>query len=265
MPTLLQPAKAFLLRHGLRVERVTSTQRLQDFIAALRPMQNKKGLRRFGANGDGGYLMPDDLEGVGALISLGVSDECSFDLAIAERGVPVYMADASVDGPPLDHEDFHFSKKFIKERADGLSETLQEFCSRAPKDGDLILQMDIEGDEYAVLNSAPSELLRRFRTMIIEFHDFHFLVRPNLFNHVSKGIRRILETHRVVHIHPNNCSPMFRLGEIEIPPTIEITFYRKDCDEFAEANGLRYPRPDDFDNVPTRPSVRLPASWLASR
>lgn len=264
MPTLLQPAKAFLLRHGLRVERVTSTQRLQDFIATLRPMRNQKGLRRFGANGDGGYLMPDDLDGVAALISLGVSDECSFDLALAQRGVPVYMADASVDGPPLQHENFNFFKTFIKQQGGGSSETLQEFCARAPKSGDLVLQMDIEGDEYGVLRGAPSELLHRFRTMIIEFHDFHFLVRPNLFNEVSMGVRRILETHHVVHIHPNNCSPMFRLGEIEIPPTIEITFYRKDCDQFTNAVGLQYPRPDDFDNVPSKPSVRLPPSWLSS-
>lgn len=45
---------------------------------------------------------------------------------------------------------------------------------------DLMLQMDIEGSEYEVLLDLDDDLLRRFRIMVIEFHDL-----DELFNKFS--------------------------------------------------------------------------------
>lgn len=69
----------------------------------LQPVPVPEGLWRFGPHGDGGYLMPNDLDGVVGCLSPGVSFECGFDTAIAERGIDVFMADASVAGPAQPH------------------------------------------------------------------------------------------------------------------------------------------------------------------
>ena len=45
----------------------------------------------------------------------------------------------------------------------------------------LLLQMDIEGAEFCVLLSTPTETLKRFRIMIIEFHLFHKIADPEQF------------------------------------------------------------------------------------
>lgn len=52
--------------------------------------------------------MPDDLEGIGGCVSPGVSTECGFDMHIADLGIDVYLADASISGPRASHKRFNF-------------------------------------------------------------------------------------------------------------------------------------------------------------
>jgi hypothetical protein len=50
---------------------------ISNFISELRPMYTATKLRRFGPAGDGGYVMFDDLDGIGGCVSLGVSFEAA--------------------------------------------------------------------------------------------------------------------------------------------------------------------------------------------
>ncbi|MFT4326931.1 MAG: FkbM family methyltransferase, partial [Candidatus Woesearchaeota archaeon] len=93
---------------------------------------------------------------------------------------------------------------------------------------DLMLQMDIEGGEYDVLTTASLDVLKRFRIIIIEFHDMHYLFEKNFFNTVTKSFKNILKTHEVVHIHPNNMTYPVTIKGLTINPLLEITFLRKD-------------------------------------
>ena len=77
---------------------------LRVFIRKLVPVDVGIELTRIGSGDDGGYLVPDDLSGIGGCISPGVSTEISFDREMAARGIPVFMADASVKGPPEHNE-----------------------------------------------------------------------------------------------------------------------------------------------------------------
>src|ERR1700677_1776940 len=100
--------KEILLGRDLWLDRATDQQSVALLIASLRPAGDGGMLRRFGPPGDGGYLMPDDLEGVTSAVSPGVSFQCGFDLEIARRGIDVYMSDASVAAPPVAHPKIHF-------------------------------------------------------------------------------------------------------------------------------------------------------------
>jgi hypothetical protein len=242
-------------------EMPSSPHNIGTLIAELQPMANKMGLRRFGPVGDGGYLMPDDLEGVKGVVSPGVSTEVGFDYEMADRGIDVYMVDASVAGPPVQHERFHFTAKFLDTYNSNSTITLEDYCKTISDGrGDLVLQMDIEGAEYRVLAATSEAVLFRFRIMVIEFHGVRHLRSPIRARKISAVFRKLLRSHRVVHIHPNNCGMLARVGAFEIPDTLEFTFYRSDRDVF-EHKQLQFPHPLDATNVPNKPAIVLPKCW----
>jgi len=53
--------------------RMTSIDRVSSLLKKLYPISCDKNLIRFGPKGDGGYLTPDDFEGIEACFSPGVS------------------------------------------------------------------------------------------------------------------------------------------------------------------------------------------------
>jgi Methyltransferase FkbM domain len=249
-----------LLNYGIWISKSVKEQQVLGLISELRPMYTPCPMKRYGPPADGGYLMPDDLEGVGGCVSPGVSNNCGFDTHIAELGIDVHLADASVSRPPVPHNRFTFSKLHFDTFNSSTTVTIDEFCKRLPQDNDLILQMDIEGAEYRVLNSASEQLLSRFRVMVIEFHDLTQMFTHFGFREISSVFRKLLRTHNVVHIHPNNVADPVSRGSIVIPPLMEFTFYRKDRGIF-QYRCLAYPHPLDAPNVADRPNLTLPKCW----
>lgn len=241
--------------------RACERQRLKDLLSDLQPRLPAAPLVRVGQGDDGGYLLPDDFDGITHCISPGVSTEISFDQEIAERGIDVLMLDASVDGPPSHHERFYFQKKFLGLSDNDRTVRLKTLCDQAcEQSGDMILQMDIEGSEWEVLVDASEDLLRRFRTIIVEFHGLHQINGAFCATLMEAVFRKLLRYHSVVHIHPNNWEPPFQFGGIEIPPLAEFTFYRKDR-EFVPGYADAFPHPLDRDCVPDKPTVVLPNYW----
>ena len=247
----------------VRRNRVRSNpQRLKALMRELAPVPVKTPMIRLGSEEDGGYLLPDDFGGISAVISPGVSTEISFDLAMAERGKDVFMLDASVEGPPLDRPEFHFRKKFLNTVEDSDNIRLATLCDKIkPVKDDLLLQMDIEGAEYLVLLDADDRILSRFRIMVIEFHRLDQMFEPERFELMQAVFRKLLRTHHVVHIHPNNCAPAIVLEDFAVPPVMEFTFYRKDRADVVANRALTFPHPLDRDNFPENPSVPLPECW----
>lgn len=251
-------------RNKIWIEKATRQSELAAFIKKLKPTPTPEGLKRFGPARDGGYLMPDDLEGVIACISPGVSLECGFDEEIASRGIDVIMTDASVEGPPSQNPRFRFMRKFVDITSTPQTVHINELChlgALAHSSGDLILQMDIEGAEYRVLASMSDNLLKRFRIMVIEFHGLDQLFSRFAFSFIKPIFEMLTTHHRVVHIHPNNCSLTAKHASLSIPPTMEFTFYRNDRGATGSVRTLAYPHPLDADNVPSLPPIVLPDCW----
>lgn len=246
------------------LDRPSDMDAVRALITKLQPVVTDRQLIRIGNEGDGGYLVPDDLQGTSVVISPGVSDKVDFDLWMAERGAEIYMADASVDGPPLDHPKFHFYKKFLDVFEDDKNMRLDTLCAGiAPEhDGDRILQIDIEGAEYRVLLDASDELLRSFRIVIVEFHFLQNLFGEFCFHSIKATFEKLLRHYHLVHIHPNNVAGPFRREEVEIPPVMEFTFYRKDRAEVLPGKKATIPHQLDFDNIESLPPVALPEAWL---
>lgn len=242
-------------------ESVTNKNDLAAFFETVRPVHTGKELIRIGGEGDGGYLLPDDFENIEACFSPGVADTATFEEAMAERGIPSFLADYSVEQAPVDNPLFEFEKKFLGDVNDEVFIRLEDWVkAKAPKGGDLVLQMDIEGAEYEVILDTPDEILKRFRLIVVEFHTMHMLYTKNVFPFVFQCFKKLARHFEVAHIHPNNCCPVYKCGEFEVPKVIELTFYREDrC--VSSDKPLDFPNKLDVPNVPGKKDVILPKCW----
>ncbi|MEM6932128.1 MAG: FkbM family methyltransferase [Pseudomonadota bacterium] len=237
--------------------------RVRALVSSFVPEPGLTPLTRIGPMSDGGYLVPDDLEGLAACLSPGTSTEAGFDYEMADRGMPVIMADPTVEGPPVEHPNFRFEKKSVGSRDDTTSTTLRRLIEKhlADTEGDLILQMDIEGAEYAVLLDLDPATLGRLRIMAIEFHHLDQVFAAGFGEIVAAAIAKLKQTHAVVHLHANNWRPLIRRGEIAIPPILEATFHRRDRHRPDPDVSLSYPHPLDAVSVPSRSDIILPEIW----
>lgn len=100
-------------------------------------------------------MIPNDLVGISACFSPGVSSISDFEKDCANLGLKVFLADRSVDGPAIKDRPFHFTKKFIGSFSNEEFMRIDDWVlSCLPNNsGDLILQMDIESFEYETIIS----------------------------------------------------------------------------------------------------------------
>jgi len=92
----------------------------------------------------------------------------------------------------------------------------------------MILQMDIEGDEYDVIFDTSNDILKRFRIIVIEFHRLDTLLDRYGYLIINTAFRKLLKNFSVVHIHPKNCSEPVRFKGYDFPPVMEFIFLRND-------------------------------------
>src|SRR5262245_25942410 len=251
-------------RLGMHAAPRTPRSSVETLIRTLRPLDCGIELIRLGPDGDGGYLLPDDLDGIAHAFSPGVSTESGFEAALAGRGMQVFLADYSVEGPAVNHPRFVFDKRFVGCVTDERYITLDDWhaAKLANDSSELLLQMDIEGSEYETLLAASPDLIARFRIMIIEFHSLEQFWNEPFFAIVGRVFARLLATHAVVHIHPNNCCGSVTSAGLEIPRIAEFTLLRRDR---LRATGFRtnFPHPLDRANVTVRAPLQLAPCWYS--
>lgn len=250
-----------VINGNLWVTGCESISSIRSFLQSVSPVAQRYDLVRVGGFEDGGYLIPNDLNDISCVFSPGVSDKAHFESVFLSEGVPCFLADNSVDGPPFQHRLLHFTKKHLglydSESEMRLSTWVSLF---APPHGDLILQMDIEGAEYSCLLTTPIDVLTRFRILVVEFHRLVDIFSKPGFKLISTTFAYLLRHFTVVHIHPNNCCGYFSRDGIEVPHVMEFTLLRNDRVS-PSSEALRFPHPLDRPNVPANPELTLPRAW----
>lgn len=244
-----------------------SKERMQLFLKRLYPKKTIHGLVRMGGKADGGYLIPDNLAGIKACYSPGVSDISQFEKSCLELGMEVYMADKSVNQPNLDQSIYSF--KFLKKHIGCINSedeiTMDDWVRSTLKElnSDLILQMDIEGFEYAAVINMSEELLKKFRIIIIEFHSLESIWHPHFFNIIELTFYKLLRYHSCVHIHPNNSYGEVIKNGIRVPRIMEFTFLRNDSGVLDEYQSI-FPHPLDRENIQGE-SLVLSNDWFQTK
>ena len=238
-----------------------STPRLVELAALLRPFQAQgESKTRLGRSRDGGYVMLDDFEGITTALSLGIGDDVSWDLDLARRGIPVEQYDHTIPRAPKPHPLFTFHPQRVAAVADctgpgmrSLTDLLQEARDRRQ---DLILKIDIEGDEWEIFAQIDPELLKCVRQITGEFHGFREVMDDAWYRRATLALTRLTMNHAVVHLHGNNIGQRLVAGGIVFPESLEITLANRERYRLAPN---REPMPGRWDrrNHPARPEIPL--------
>jgi hypothetical protein len=247
---------------GFGLYRKQGKTQIKEFINSLQPIQTQFELIRIGSQNDGGYLVPNDLDGITAVYSPGVDKNSSFELFFAQKGINCYLLDYSIEELPIEHPRFHFKKKFLGNYDNEIYITFESWLNETAESGNsLVLQMDIEGHEWEVLSRVDSSLLEKFRILVIEFHGLpERLSMKSNFENTSYLFRKLEKFFEIAHIHENNCCKSIRTRGTYVPEVVEITFIRKD-----RMTGLRKPAtiPHRLDekNVKENKKIKVPKEW----
>ncbi len=231
----------------------------KQFFEKLKIFDSGYKLIRIGPKSDGGYVLPDILDQIDYCFSPGVGHTCEFEKQISAKNIECFLADKNVDSPPDKNFKFSFIKKNLNSYTDTTNITLDFWVNTCTKDNsNLMLQMDIEGSEIDVILNSSIKTLKKFKILLIEFHDFNFLktmfgirILNNVFDKINKNFT-------ICHIHPNNCCGYARFANYKIPKVMEFTFIRNDLIIDKKKTLNKLPLEIDKKNYPNKSEVYLP-------
>ncbi len=247
-------------RRQLEVAASQVSMRAMNVLERLTPKVSLKvDLVMIGDGGDGTYVVPHDdkIGGVGCLVSPGVGFSSSFEYYFASQGLRCVLIDGSVSSPALTHENFVFIRKFLGTGQGDL--TLDEVLSQHSKGKEFILQMDIEGAEYDVLgrDCISDENLKKARWMVLELHEIHRLFVQSFQDGMLATLERVLEHFTPVYLNCNNTAFPINIGQLELPPVIEVTLVNREFDTEERKSIGESSKPREIPKI-------LNADWLPS-
>ena len=253
---------------------------------AFKPHQvEKRNLIRLGPKYDGGYIVhKKSLEIITLIITCGLNDDWNFEKEFLKKKplCKVVAYDHTVNNnfwlsyslnnfinllllkklkikkiidvfKYIDYKLFFLKKNIHIEKKIGKKNNTKEISINKifkciKKNEKIILKIDIEGDEYKVLEDVKN----------VETHLDHLIIE---FHHVKKNLSTIEmfvkknKLLKLIHIHGNNYSPV-RKG---IPDTLEMTFVNKK-NYLIKAKKSKYEYPlkgIDYPNLKRREDISL--------
>ena len=149
---------------------------------------------------------------------------------MAKMGFKVIQYDGSIAKSPDEHHNITFYKKFIGLSDDEIYVTLETAIrqNEFKIDENNIMQCDIEGSEYEMLENADMENLSKYFTQVIfEFHGLN----PEESQEVqrrTKIMQKLNQYYVPIHIHFNNHGKIFYSKNLFFSTTIEVSYLRID-------------------------------------
>jgi hypothetical protein len=237
------------------------TPYIRKLLTLLKPMDvDNHTLIRVGRDFDGGYVMVNNKLENAVCYSMGISDDVSWDLAMAEQGCNVFQYDHTIDNFPVINNQFYSFKIGISAVSTGESNlrTIEELIemNEHQSENDIILKMDIEYAEWDVFEKIKIDLLNKFSQIVVEIHGLEHSCSTHHLRKYLDVLKKISTTHQIVHIHANNYGPVAFIGGIMIPGTFEVTMVRKNDYTFTECKKV-FPTPLDMPCDTARPDYFL--------
>ena len=240
----------------------------------LRPFYCKD-LIRIGNNFDGGYVVSKSvIKSSKYIISCGIGNQFSFEEKLLKYNfLNFYLYDHTVNS--ISHLKLIFKnfKRFLTLRLNykiiinslldfynyliliknnRVNFFSKEVCNKSDKNKisltkiladkeEVTLKIDIEGNEYKILNSIIKNR-NKLLMLIIEFHHIQSKKKKLLF-----FLKKLLKDFFIIHLHGNNNSSINVYG---IPDVLEITLIRKNTKIISKKRIYSFPTKYDFPNNP---------------
>lgn len=210
-----------------------ATVRQADILKILRLLQPLDlGLEfvRIGNLHDGGYILPDDPDGISAVFSMGISDDDSFDRTFTARSIPVFQFDPTIDAPPSQHPCARFYKQAFGSFNGKLHTTLDHIFEITGVIHDrVLLKTDVEGGEWYGLSLSSDAALARVKVITGEFHQFEQLADPKFYSLMLNTLQKLEQHFYTVAVVVNDGCRMAQVCGIPVPNLLELTMIRKSC------------------------------------
>jgi hypothetical protein len=249
--------KNFFLKMYIIFDFYNNKKAVSQFLDKIKIIGSSYEIIRIGDNEDGGYLCPNILNQIKFNFSPGVGYLTSFEDHLLNYNIKSYLADGTVN-----YEGNHdFLQKNLNTFNDEKNITLDDWVNDKVKSecNDLMLQMDIEGCELEVLYH--TNILDRFKIIIIEFHHFHNIVNKLGLKIYNDIFDKIFRTHQIFHIHPNNASSILRINGINIPDMMEITFINNKISTVRKKVDYELPHKLDRKNMKYLSDIKCPEKF----
>lgn len=247
--------------------------RVADFLSEINVYDLGLKKIRIGNQGDGGYIAAKELcESTKVVFSFGIGDDVSFEKSFAENYRQFCLSKLFAFDPFI--KQLPTNTQGIEWKAEKV-ESLDDIVKYNGKNA--LLKMDIEWDEWDLLQNTSTVILERFSQIIIELHVVHIQeVQPGvyspyftelyqkiydrhneqLFLKYTDVMRRLNQFFFLFHIHANNSLPEVNLGEQTFPPLLELSWVRKDLARYRRLTKEEYPIIGlDFQNKDDRPDI----------
>ena len=129
------------------------------------------------------------------------------------------------------------------------------------QDSEIIFKMDIEGDEYSILNSISEKNLNKIRILVIELHDLRHLRNYFFFKTFEKIISRLNNVFYICHLHANNSSKIKNIGGFNVPDMLEMTLIRKDRIKNFSGEYADIPHKFDQKTILNKKEIFIDKNW----
>ena len=236
-------------------------------LTYLRPKPSPFPLIRIGSHRDGSHVVPDDLSGVQAYFSSGAHNTRDFEEDLAVRfGIRSHFCDSSANDETLQSPLIAglptFRKEWLGVDQAPNSVSLDEWVRQdeGNGDGDLILQMDLEGAAFPNLKEVRNETLLRFRIIVMKIHGLH----PGNEN-LLRVLDRLEPHFTCVHARAGNSRGEFTISGslMNFPQLLEITLLRNDRFDTTDIRiPVNLPHVDEIDfNVEHEAPMFLNEWW----
>jgi hypothetical protein len=233
-----------------------------DFLLFYNTEHPKK---RLGSSNDGGYVIGENLQ-YDILISCGIATDITFeDIFTSTYNINCLAFDGTIDKLPHDNNSkIKFIKKNIgtdeNDKVTNLKNVLIDY-------NNIFLKMDIESYEFKWLEILTDAELQKFSQIVIEFHFPFSTYSSNGINWLDEDIcidrkitclKRLADSHYLIHLHGNNCCGSRLFNGIIIPNVFECTYIRKNLCHELSRNQKSIPDSDlDSVNVKGKPDIFL--------
>jgi len=245
---------------NLYVEKKTLRKDISLTLKKLLPYKTGFDLIRLGDDNDGGYLIPNDLSNITRNYSAGVGELTKFEHDLENKySIPSSMVDYNEINSKLLPKKSSFLKNKIA--ISSYEENLSINDWMGNESGEIILKMDIEGDEYLVLSSISEENLKKIRILVIEIHDLRHLRNYFFFKTFNTVFLRLNNLFHVCHLHINNTSKVKNIGGYDVPDMLEITLIRKDRVKNFTNEYASIPNKFDQKTVLKKKEIFLDKKW----